>query len=437
MARNRLERLERFLVGIINDPKQGEHVSKGVRLLLFVLKQLSYIYRAAMRFRFFLYSKGIFRHHTLGCQVISVGNLTVGGTGKTPVVEIFARELQKRGRKVAILSRGYKKKQPAFFQRALDRFLLRDMRRPPRVVSDGKNLLLDSAMSGDEPYMLASNLPDVAVLVDKNRVKSGRYAINKMGCDTLVLDDGFQYLSLKHRLDIVLVDMTNPFGNGYVLPRGLLRESVRNIKRASFIFITKCTGKSTEELRAKIRKYNTVAEITECEHCPRYLQNAFREERKELKYLQKRKVAVISGIAEPSGFEKALEDQGASIVHMRRFADHHRYSQQEVIDMINNSVKKGADAIITTEKDAARFPKVDRRDLPIYFLRVDIRILKGSEDFHDCISKICFRPVRNGDQSNRKTGSQTARAGSTEEGSFTASEAVVAKEKEPAMAGSK
>jgi tetraacyldisaccharide 4'-kinase len=344
-----------------------------------------------VQLRLFLYNHRIFRYHTLGCQVISVGNLTVGGTGKTPVVEVFARELQKAGRRVAILSRGYKKVEPRLLQRVVDKALFRSYHRPPRVVSDGNTLLLDSAMSGDEPYMLASNLPDVAVLVDKDRVKSGRYAINKLGCDTLILDDGFQYLALKHRVEIVLVDRTNPFGNEYVLPRGVLREPIKNIKRANFIFITKSDGTGTEDLRNRLRSLNPSAEIIECRHCPRHLQNVFTVERMELGRLKGLDIVVVSGIAVPGSFESALEQQGARILDRNRFADHHRYAQQEIIDIINNGKKLKAHAIITTEKDAVRFPKLDRWDVPVYFLRVDIEILSGAEDFHACISRICFR----------------------------------------------
>jgi len=391
MKQNRLEKAERFLTGLIQERGGDQNRSRSVRFLLFVLSQLSGIYRTVIQGRLLLYSKGIFRHHTLGCQVISVGNLTVGGTGKTPVVEVFARELQREGRKVAVLSRGYKKVEPSAARKFVDRALLRDRRRPPRVVSDGKTLLLDSAMSGDEPYMLASNLPDVCVLVDRDRVKSGRYAINKLGCDTLVLDDGFQYMSLKHRLEIVLVDRTNPFGNERVLPRGILREPVKNISRADFIFITKSDGTGADELRQLLRQYNSKAEIIECKHCPRHLRNVYSSERKELDFLRGLKVVSLSGIAVPGGFESELERRGAVILDRLRFADHHRYSQQEIIDAINHARELGADAIITTEKDAVRLPRLDRRDVPLYFLRVDIEILSGEEDFRACISRICFR----------------------------------------------
>jgi tetraacyldisaccharide 4'-kinase len=391
MKQNRFERIERYLEILIQRRGNEEIRSRPARQLLWWLKNLSYLYLAVVQFRLLLYMKGLFRHHTLGCQVISIGNLTVGGTGKTPVVEVFARELQKAGRKVAVLSRGYKKVEPTFGEKLLDAIRLGTITRPPRVVSDGNKLLLDSAMSGDEPYMLASNLPDVAVLVDKNRVKSGRYAINKFGCDTLVLDDGFQYLALKHRVEIVLVDRTNPFGNEHVLPRGILREPVRNIRRANFIFITKSDGTGTEELRARLRELNSTAEIVECRHCPRYLKNVYSAEKKDLDFLKGMDVVALSGIAVPGGFENELESRGAVILERNRFADHHRYQQQEIIDIINRARKLNARAIITTEKDAVRLPWLNRCDVPIYFLRVDIEILSGKEDFHGCIARICFK----------------------------------------------
>jgi len=393
MKRNQRESTENFLIHLVERKGADQGHPRPVRLLLWTLKQLSRLYRTIVQLRLWSYNKGLLRHHTLGCQVISVGNLTVGGTGKTPVVEIFARELQLAGRRVAILSRGYKKSQPPPLKRLSQMLTFHDRRSPPRVVSNGEELLLDSAMSGDEPYMLASNLPDVAVLVGKDRVKSGRYAINKLGCDTLILDDGFQYLSLKPRVQIVLVDKTNPFGNEHVLPRGILREPVKNIKRADFIFITKSDGNGTQALKDQLRRLNPRAEIIECRHCPRHLQHVTSKERLPLDYLMGKRVTALSGIAAPGGFESSIESFGAEIIQRHRFADHHRYSQQEMIDIINAARREQADAIITTEKDAVRFPNIGRYDVPVYFLRVDIDILEGAEDFKASIAHICFRPI--------------------------------------------
>lgn len=381
------EKLERYFLELIHEKRQG----RGPDLLRGVLRHLSIVYGAGVSTRHFLFDKGIFRHHTLGCQVISIGNLTVGGTGKTPVVEVFARTLQREGRRVAILSRGYKKVEHGFWKRLLDGVTGREKRRPPRVVSNGQELLLDSDMSGDEPYMLASNLPNVVVLVDKDRVKSGRYAVDKYHCDTLLLDDGFQYRSLKHRVEVVLVDCSDPFSNGYVLPRGLLREHISNIRRADFIFITKSRQPESEQLKAQLRALNPKAEISECTHRAQYLQNIYTGERKALGFLDGRPVATISGIASPEGFEHGIRKMGATIVYLKRFADHHRYRQQEIIDLINKSKHNQASAIITTEKDAVRFPKIERQDVPVYFLRVEIDLLSGVEDFNACISRICFR----------------------------------------------
>src|SRR6185369_6318963 len=197
------ENLETFLLEVILEERPGARATL-VRALCYVFSK---IFQVAIKTRRFLYNVRILRDSTLGVQVIAIGNLTVGGTGKTPVVEKFARELRDQGRNVAILSRGYRSKPAPLHERMINKLLLRADTTPPRIVSDGKSLLLDSETAGDEPYMLASNLKDVVVLVDKDRVKSGRYAIEKFGCDTLLLDDGFQYWKLRgRRHDVVLVD---------------------------------------------------------------------------------------------------------------------------------------------------------------------------------------------------------------------------------------
>jgi tetraacyldisaccharide 4'-kinase len=381
------ESVETFFLEVILEERRGTRATL-VRALLYVLSKL---FEVAIKVRRFLYNVRILRDSTLGVQVIAIGNLTVGGTGKTPVVEKFARELRDQGRTVAILSRGYRSKPTPVHKWFLNKLLLRDDTRPPRVVSDGKSLLLDSEMAGDEPYMLASNLKDVVVLVDKDRVKSGRYAIEKFGCDTLLLDDGFQYWKLRgRRQDIVLVDRQQPFGNDRLLPRGTLREPPSHLARANTIFITKSDGNS-EELRRRIAQINPTAGLIECIHHPLYLEDVFTGQRAGLEFLKGLKVASLSGIAQPESFEESLVKVGADLVYSKRFADHHRFTQQEILNAINRGKKRMAEAIVTTQKDAVRFPKLDRRDLPIYFLRVEIKILSGAADFQDCVRKICFR----------------------------------------------
>src|SRR5664279_3144851 len=381
------ERLETFLLEVIVEERRGAREAL-VRGLLYACSQG---FHAAIKARRFLYNVRILRDSTLGVQVIAVGNLTVGGTGKTPVVEKLARELRDEGRNVAILTRGYRSKPAPLHRRLLNKILLREDQTPPRVVSNGKSLLLDSEMAGDEPYMLASNLKDVVVLVDKDRVKSGRYAIEKFGCDTLLLDDGFQYWHLRgRRHDVVLIDRQQPFGNEHLLPRGTLREPPSHLARAHTIFITKSDG-ATAGLRERIARLNSTAAVIECVHQPLYFEDVFSGERKGLDFLAGKKVASLSGIAQPESFEKSIVKLGAELVYSKRFADHHRFTQQEILNTINRSKKRQADIIITTQKDAVRFPKIDRRDLPFYFMRVEIKIVDGADGFQDCVRKICFR----------------------------------------------
>ena len=382
------ERFEQFFLEVI---RERRHDVLG-SLLKGILFFASRFYRRAVQFRLWMYDNRVIRNRAIGCLVVSIGNVTCGGTGKTPVVEVFARTLSQKGRRVAVLSRGYRSRDRGLWTKLREKFSSKKMEVPPRVVSDGKNLLLNSVTAGDEPFMLASNLKNVVVLVDKDRVKSGLYAIEEFGTDTLILDDGFQYLNLKAHINILLVDSTSPFDNHHVLPRGLLREPIKNIRRADYIFLTKSDGsRRLRHLKAFLRRQNHLAEIIECCHKPQYLEDVFqRGERLPLEYLKGKKVASISAIANPASFNAFLSELGGNIVEEVHFADHHRYRQQELIDFINKAKTAGAEVIMTTEKDAVRMPRLDRRDLPILFLRVQIDILSGQENFDQCISRICF-----------------------------------------------
>ncbi len=384
----RLENFEPYFLELIG----GGRRKPFDHFLLAILLLASRFYRTVVQFRMWLYDKRVIRNHALGCLVVSIGNLSCGGTGKTPVVEVFAKTLSAQGRRVAILSRGYRSKKHSLWFKLAHMFSQQKLEIPPKIVSDGRNLLMDSMYAGDEPYMLATNLKDVAVIVDKDRVKSGLFAIANYRTDVLILDDGFQYLMLKSHINIVLVDSTDPFGNGHVLPRGILREPIKNIRRADYIFLSKSDGRpSLHHLKSFLHRHNRRAEIIECCHQPKYIERVYaRGERLSLERLKGAKVAALSAIAVPASFERFLTSLGAELVARKSYADHHRYTQQEIIDFINEAKAAGAELIMTTEKDAVRIPKLDRRDVPLFFLRVEINILSGRESFDQCISRICF-----------------------------------------------
>ncbi|HQY05802.1 MAG TPA: tetraacyldisaccharide 4'-kinase [Lacunisphaera sp.] len=383
--RHKADEFEQFAIDVIMGRREGT----GAALFGAFLQLCSYLFSGIVQLRLWLYRNRILRDQPLGCLVVVVGNLTVGGTGKTPVVEMFAKALRDRGRKVAILSRGYKSKAPPLWQKWWF-WLNHTTEPPPRIVSDGQQVLLDSEVAGDEPFMLARNLPGVVVLVDKNRVKAGAFAIKRFGCDTLVLDDGFQYLPLKGRLNLLLVDKTNPFGNGHLLPRGILREPVKHLKRASYVFLTKSKGVRDEELEAMIQKFNPTAEIIECAHKPQYLQRIDSAERLPLTALAGRKIGALSGIAAPESFEAFLRETGAKLVYTRRFLDHYRFTHDDLGEVFSEAEDAGVEIMVTTEKDAVRIAASEKFPMPCYFLRLEIEILRGAADFQEAVGKICF-----------------------------------------------
>jgi len=426
--------LELYTIDVI----LGRRADAGAVIYGAFLEALSYLFSGIAQLRLWLYRKRILHDQPLGCLVVVVGNLTVGGTGKTPVVEKFARALQSRGRRVAILSRGYKSKAPPLWRRWWWS-ISHTAAPPPRIVSDGERVLLDSEQAGDEPYMLARNLPGVIVLVDKNRVKAGAYAIKRFGCDTLVLDDGFQYLPLKGQLNLLLVDKTNPFGNSHLLPRGILREPIKHLRRASYVFLTKSNGERDPELEAIIERYNPGVDIIECTHQPQYLLRlgakrgasgrfhtggspavadrgslsiavdsaneteratlpeprpngdlGLADQRQPLSFLKGRRVAAFCGIATPESFFKFLTDYGADLVARERFPDHYRYAEADFVELAALAQRTGAECLITTEKDAVRIPHERAWDCPVYYLRLEIDILRGAADFDEAVSRICF-----------------------------------------------
>lgn len=364
--------------------------AKGFRatVMRIILRWFSWVFRLIVRLRLYLFHSRILDQQLLGTLVISVGNITVGGTGKTPVVELLSKTLRDKGRKIAILTRGYKSHDLDTPQIWFDKNGTR-LKNIPKIASDGKTRYLDTLHAGDEPFMLAKNLDDVAVLVDKNRVKSGIFAIEELGCNTLILDDGMQYLHLGHEIDIVLVDCNAPFGTGALLPRGTMREPKSNLSRADYIILTKSGGKPQTELIKKIRKYNQVADIIVSDHRPQYIENVFTGERLPLTAIKDKWVACLSGIARPESFENSVQQLGGRITFSKSFPDHHWFDRQDMEQFYERAADRALDMIITTEKDAVRLFKPDDIEVPIYFLRIEVEILEGKDLWDKCIDRIC------------------------------------------------
>ncbi|MDR2576561.1 MAG: tetraacyldisaccharide 4'-kinase [Puniceicoccales bacterium] len=376
--------LERFVTDILYERRR----SSGTVICGFFLLTLSLPFRALTVLRRFFYGRRIFRSQYLGCAVISVGNLTVGGTGKTPVVEMLARELQRHGRKVAILSRGYRSRTEFFLTRWL-RPITHGEEPPQRIVSDGHNILLNSAEAGDEPFMLAKNLPGVVVLTGKNRVRSGKYAVKKFDCDTLILDDGFQHLRLQSHLNLLLIDKGNPFGCGHLLPRGILRESPTELRRATHILLTKSDGQRNEALETYLLDHRRDGTpILECRHAPRCLCEVHGQEKISVGKMRGHRIAAFSGIAAPENFETFFNKCGAELVYKHRFPDHYRFTEEDIGRIFERAQACNAEWVVTTEKDAVRLLPGWFYPLPTYFLRIEIEIFRGNNEFQRLIASI-------------------------------------------------
>ena len=328
-----------------------------------LLKILSFFYLWGHYFRMWAYRWDLFPSHKLDCRVISVGNLTLGGTGKTPVVMMIAEILRGNGRKPGILSRGYGG----------------NSKDEVNVVCDGKNILLSTKVAGDEAVMMANRLKNVPVLVGSDRYQIGRYAIKHFGVDTLILDDGFQHLALKRDMNILLFDHQRPFGNGQIFPAGELREPKKEVRRADFVCITRYSGSSyppgiSEQLIKDLPLIKSTLRLDS-------LLSLNGGENFDVKKLQDQPVAAFSGIANPDDFRKLIEKSGARVVSYHPFPDHHDYSLTDLKQIEDTARKSGAKFILTTEKDAV---KVKSRSvtIPLYKVALEMEILEGRETFN-------------------------------------------------------
>jgi len=342
------------------------------RSLFFIL---SLFYCSAIKIRSLIYKYGLIRQFQLSCTVISVGNITWGGTGKTPAVIMIAKQLQEMGKRVAVLSRGYRREKK---------------KGEMSVVSDGSRVILSPRETGDEPYLLSKNLPGVPIIVGKNRIKSGRYAVDNFGTEVLVLDDGFQYWRLKKNLEILTIDSSNPYGNGYLIPRGQLREPISDLCRGEIFLLTRTDLVSRnvlDTLITELHSLNSEAIILETVHQPKSLQTLLSDEKRGLDFIKDRKVVAFSSIGNPYSFEKTLENLSAKIVRIFQFPDHYYYSQKDLLkieETCRNGLEKGETVLITTEKDGVQLkravsPETEAILRKIWVLKVELEISEREE----------------------------------------------------------
>jgi len=352
---------------------QGSSPAVFSLLLKIGLRFLSFLYYFLVQLRLFLYSHDLLKKERIRVPVISIGNITLGGVGKTPFVQYLARNLLRKGFEPAILSRGYGGKSEHSFL----------------IVSDGKQIFSTSEKAGDEPFLLARSLSGVPVLVGKDRVKTGRYAVEAFRVKFLLLDDGFQYLKLHRDLDILLIDTTNPFGSGWLLPAGILREPVRNLSRAHLFVLTKIEGeKEVQELERLLFSINPRAKILKAVHRPQKLWELGRRKERPIIYLEGRKILALSSIGNPNSFEKTLHQLEVELKESIRFPDHHRYLKRELKEVEEKALKIGAEMVVTTEKDEARLPKDFSFSFPWMVLSISLEIIEGERELEEELKKL-------------------------------------------------
>jgi tetraacyldisaccharide 4'-kinase len=305
-------------------------------------------YRLVVALRNRLYGWGLKRTHRASCPVVCVGNITAGGTGKTPMVEWIADQLVRRGRKPAILSRGY------------------GARRGPN----------------DEALLLAERLPDVPHLQHPDRVMSARAAVAQHGADFLLLDDGFQHRRLARDVDVVLLDATNPFGFGHLLPRGLLREPVSALRRADMILLTRCglvTDDALHRLRARVESLAPEVAVGEVVEEPFSVVALHTGDEAPVASIGGVSAMAFCGIGNPAAFFRLLESLGVRLVATRVFPDHYGYGVADLEAVADAARAAGASCLLTTHKDAVKLAALPPATLPVRVLHIRARIRRGEQ----------------------------------------------------------
>ena len=367
--------VENYLLSVIAEPARPGLLATGVRGLL---SALSALYDVGLDAYLAAEKLGVRRREILPVPVISIGNLSVGGTGKTPMTQMLCRRLQVQGIRLAVLSRGHGGESHSV-----------------RLVSDlAGPCLLTASEAGDEPVLLARTLPGIPVLVGKDRRQSGREALRRFDLDALVLDDGFQFWQLARNLDIVLLDARRPFDNGHSLPRGLLRESKRHLNRAGIVVVTRASQLNLEErlsLTAQVASLAPSAGLYFADHQAAGFVPVFDLAAPilPLDTLKGESIYAVSAIAQPASFLHSLvQEAEIRIAGQEAWDDHHPFDLTQAQEVQKAALLSGAAAIVMTEKDAVKWPAADADALPIYALRVEMVIENEAEFLADVRARL-------------------------------------------------
>lgn len=334
-----------------------------------LLSPFGWLYGAIVDLRQSLYRRGAFKSYDLQVPTISVGNITVGGTGKTPLVAYIAEILAENGEKVCILTRGYGRENP----------------KERVIVSDAESVFADALQAGDEPFELANKLLGKSVVIaDAKRAEAGLWARENYGISTFILDDGFQHVRVKRDLDIVLIDATNAFGNYKLLPAGNLREPVKNLKRANTVVISRANlaeENDISNLKSEISSLNPNCKVfvsknkitsftklkdffnkgTNLAGEINNVDSTFSTQHPALST----RYAAFCALGNPDNFFRQLREEGYDLTHTKTFPDHHFYAQSEILKMEKEAIAKGAEILVTTAKDAAKLVHLNF-NLPCY-----------------------------------------------------------------------
>ena len=326
-------------------------------VLQMALMPLSWIYGLTVMARNYFYDRGILTSRNLDCGVISVGNIVAGGTGKTPIVIWLAKHFRNSGYRVAIILRGYK----------------REAKSEIGIVSDGTKILLSSAESGDEAFMTALELPAIPVLVSNNRYKAGTEAIRKWDTQVIILDDGFQHQKLKRDLDIVVIDSQRPFGNGQMLPAGILREPKRALQRVDLLLLTHTNFVSNlSDTRSKIETIAGQKTIFESQYHPTKLYKLDDSQHLPFESLKNQKILLVCGIGNPETFVRSIEKYHPSYIELMVFPDHHQYKEKDILRIQRQARIMKADIIVTTQKDEQKL-LLYADQLLVFVLAIEVR----------------------------------------------------------------